>query len=606
MRHNAIKTFDGKAAATTDQIPAAVTRIGHARPVDAGNLHLQIQTATAPDFSDAVTAIDTYANAGDRAKVLLFDGSGFVAIAEGGAGASFGGQSVLADVASIEPLQYVRLRWFEALEPVRYLAWDGRYFPASGGGGGASSAAASATGTLIVNITGVETGTGWNTDNSDTWYVSGRAVNLPPGSHTILFKQTGDYAPPPPKPVTIYAGSVTEMSVEYPTGSDGNVDFSVTITGPDSARWSYNNGLTWIPSSYDDVRIPPGDYTVTFKAVAGYDTPSNQSVTAEFGTPVVLTATYAAAGSGATGYSAYLVGGTEPELISAAADPTKCVGGDYTLNVINGGLFWYNQRIGADSDWASCSGGEGSIGAGTWGYGIKTAGTLHAISATGNVSQIGVATNWAAVSGLSGGYLTAYARTSAGELYALQGATAAKIGASTTWETVSGWSYLYSTTIKNAAIAIDAGKLIRLDADTPTQIGAATNWAAVGPVLNGVCLAKNDLGELFVVTATLETTAVLQVGASTDWDKLSRVHATNTAGELYSINTTTATATQVGVASNWSALAGSADITASYALNTAGELRIIKGVISMLVGGASDWMKLGGNVRLIAVRGTAM
>ena len=69
MRHNVLKTYDNKVAATTDQIPAAVTRIGLARPVDAGNLHLQIQTATEPDFSDAVTAIDTYANEADRDKV---------------------------------------------------------------------------------------------------------------------------------------------------------------------------------------------------------------------------------------------------------------------------------------------------------------------------------------------------------------------------------------------------------------------------------------------------------------------------------------------------------------------------------------------------------
>ena len=120
-----------------------------------------------------------------------------------------------------------------------------------------------------------------------------------------------------------------------------------------------------------------------------------------------------------------------------------------------------NQRIGAESDWAACSGGE-FFGAGTWGYGIKNDGTLHAISPTGNVSKIGVATNWASVSGPSGGYSTAYALNAAGELYALQGAVAAKIGASTTWEAVSGRSYLYSTTYKNAAIAIDAGKLIRL------------------------------------------------------------------------------------------------------------------------------------------------
>ena len=600
MRHNTIKTFDGKIAATTDQITAAITRIGHSRPVDAGNLHLQIQTATQPDFSDAVTAIDTYANAGDRAKVLLFDGSGFVAIVAGGAGKSFGGQSVLADVASIEPLQYVRLRWFEVLEPMRYLAWDGRYFPASGGGGGASSAAASTTGTLIVNITGDATG-GWNIDGSSTWLASGEAISLAPGQYTVFFKlATNDR--PNPKPATIYAGSFTEINGVYTEGPPDAGSLTVTITGPADARWSYNGGITWIVSGYNV--LLKGTYTVTFKPIAGYDTPSNQTTYAEMGTNPSLTATYAAAGSGATGYSAYLIGDSGPELISAQADPTKCVGGDYTLNVINGGLFWYNQRIGADSDWAACSGGD-FFGIGTWGYGIKTDGTLHAISATGNVTQIGVATNWAAVSGPSGGYRTAYARNSAGELYALQGATAAKIGASTTWETVSGWSHIDSTTRKDAAIAIDDGKLYRLDGSTPTQIGAATNWAAVGPVFNGVCLAKNDLGELFVVTATLETTAVVQVGVATNWDELSYGHATNTDGELYSINTTAATATQVGVATNWSALAGSPYTSVSHALNTAGELHKIIRANSSRVGAASDWMKLDGKGYPIAVRGTA-
>lgn len=601
MRHNALKTFDGKAAATTDQIGAAITRIGLARPVDAGNLHLQIQTATQPDFSDAVTAIDTYANEADRAKVLLFDGSGFVAIDDEGAGASFGGQSVLADVASIEPLQYVRLRWFEVLEPMRYLAWDGRYFPASGGGGGASSAAASTTGTLMVNITGDATG-GWNIDGSSTWLASGASISLAPGQYTVFFKRAAN-VPPNPKPATIYAGAVTEIAGAYSIDAPAGSWIDVAITGPADARWSYNNGLTWLVSGFEVNLL--GDYTLTFKPVAGYDTPPNQVITAgAFPGDDTYTATYAEAGSGATGYSAYIIVGDEPGLISAQADPAKCVGGDWMLNIINGGLFLGSQRIGADSDWAACSGADFVV-AGVWGHGIKTDGTLHAISSTGNVSQIGVATNWAAVSGMSGAYRTAYARNSAGELYALQGATAAKIGASTTWETVSGWSYLYSTTKKNAAIAIDDGKLYRLDADTPTQIGVATNWAAVGPAYPGVFLAKNDLGELFVVNATLSTTAVVQVGVATNWDKLSSSHATNTDGELYTIDRAAATATQVGLASNWIALA-SAGFTSSYALNTAGQLHKITDTISARVGTASDWMKLEGSVRLIAVRGTSL
>ena len=608
MRHNVLKTFDNKVAATTDQIGAAITRIGLARPVDAGNLHLQIQTATEPDFSDAVTAIDTYANAGDRAKVLLFDGSGFVPIDEGGSGASFGGQSVLADVASIEPLQYVRLRWFEVLEPMRYLAWDGRYFPASGGGGGASSASASTTGTLMVNITG-DTEGGWNIDGSDAWLASGATISLAPGQYTVFFKLATNHRPNP-KPATIYAGSVTEIDGVYTGSPSFGSWLTVDITGPADARWSYNGGVTWIVPGYRV--LLNGTYTITFKPVTGYDTPSNQTIYAELDTNPTLTATYAPAGSGATGYSAYLLGAAGPELISAQADPTKCVGGDITLNVVNGMLFSLNQRVGDDSDWASCSGtiqqGYAGFTMATWGYAIKTDGTLHAISATGNVSQIGVATNWAAASGLSGTSgditYTAYARNTSGELYALQAAVATKIGASTTWEAVSGFSYLAATTTNYAAIAIDAGKLYRLDGDTPTQIGSATNWASVGPSYAGSALAMTDAGELYAIKAEAATTAT-QVGVATDWAAVGLGYARNTSGELYSIDD--ATATQLGEATNWSELAGMYFFNArAYARNAVGELYSIDGATATRVGTASDWTKLTGGLVPIAVRGTGL
>ncbi|NLE56407.1 MAG: hypothetical protein GX617_15830, partial [Lentisphaerae bacterium] len=448
---------------------------------------------------------------------------------------------------------------------------------------------------------------GWNIDGSSTWLASGATISLAPGQYTVFFKRAAN-VPPNPKPATVTVGAVTEITGAYSLDAPAGSWVDVAITGPADARWSYNGGLTWIVSGFEVNLL--GDYTLTFKPVAGYDTPSNQVITAgAFPGDDTYTATYAAAGSGATGYSAYLLVDGGPAIISAAADHTKCVGGDHILNVINGGMFWFNQRIGADSDWAACSGGE-ILKSGNWGYGIKTDGTLHAISTTGNVSQIGVATNWASVSGTSSigseHRFEAYARNTTGELYALRGAAAAKIGASTTWESVSGWSYIYSTTIRYAAIAIDDGKLFRLGAETPTQIGVATNWAAVGPVFNGVGLAKNDIGELFVVTATPATTVVVQVGVATNWDKLSHIHAANTDGELYSINTTAATAAQVGVATNWSALAGAPRIYDSYALNAAGELYKITGTTATRVGTASDWMKLAGGTLPVAVRGTAL
>ena len=595
MRHNALKTFDNKVAATTDQIVAAITRIGHARPVDAGNLHLQIQTATAPDFSDAVTAIDTYANEADRAKVLLFDGSGFVPIEEGGAGKSFGGQSVLADVASIEPLQYVRLRWFEVLEPMRYLAWEGRYFPASGGGGGASSTSASTTGTLMVNITGDATG-GWNIDGSSTWLASGATISLAPGQYTVFFKRAAN-VPPNPKPATVTVGAVTEITGAYSIDAPAGSWVDVAITGPADARWSYNGGLTWIVSGFEVNLL--GDYTLTFKPVAGYDTPSNQSITAgAFPGDDTYAATYAAAGSGATGYSAYLLG---PELISAQADPTKCVGNSATnvgLAIINGKLFLTpNVQVGSESDWTACSGSPyTSMSRWDIGYAIR-AGKLYAIDASRNATQIGTATSWEKLSGYSyyydftedGGSFSGcgYAINAAGELYMLLQANATRVGALTGWEVISGTSEVpVNGSSRSAAVGINAGKLYEVSDDVATQIGVATNWAAVGPRLDGRGMVINDDGELFVVTAAPPTASVVKVGAATNWTIASRRHAINATGELYNIDRITAVATQVGTATNWS------DVSNAYALNAAGEIYTLSDAVATRYGSYSDWTKI--------------
>ena len=329
-----------------------------------------------------------------------------------------------------------------------------------------------------------------------------------------------------------------------------------------------------------------------------------------------------------TGYSAYLLGTAGPELISAQADPTKCVGGDNVTTIINGTLYSKIWKVGL-TDCAKCSGSK--IKSNTYAYAIKTDGTLWCVDASGTITQIGVATNWTDVTGMSSSVYncTAYARNSAGELYRLVGTTATRIGSSTTWSAVSSFSYT-STSFDYGAIAIDDGKLYRLDGNTPTQIGVETDWAAIsksgrvmGDMLmpSGVYLAKNSSGELFVITATREATTAVQVGSSNDWDVLGGVYygqvyvggewenqwfayATSTDGKLYKIDVVNHTAAQVGTASDWETVVQLGNF--AYALKTAGTLHKITGTTAVRIGTESDWMKLEGFYVAVAVRGTGL
>lgn len=65
---------------------------------------------------------------------------------------------------------------------------------------------------------------------------------------------------------------------------------SVTIEGTTAGMWSIDDGVTW--RNDDGAVLEPGDYTVTYKPVESYTTPSAESITIIAGTITSITGTY--------------------------------------------------------------------------------------------------------------------------------------------------------------------------------------------------------------------------------------------------------------------------------------------------------------------------
>ncbi|MBR6022190.1 MAG: hypothetical protein IK066_07205, partial [Kiritimatiellae bacterium] len=117
-------------------------------------------------------------------------------------------------------------------------------------------------------------------------YTNGEKAALRPGTHTVTFSAVAGYTAPAATNVTIESSKSTTRTVTY-VGAPGNVCFALT---PNTGSWKIN-GETYASGAVAEV--PAGDYTVTFVAMTGYTTPSNQSVTVTAGQTVNGTASYA-------------------------------------------------------------------------------------------------------------------------------------------------------------------------------------------------------------------------------------------------------------------------------------------------------------------------
>jgi len=152
-----------------------------------------------------------------------------------------------------------------------------------------------ALGSLQVTIeptAAVAVGARWSVDGGTTWRISGTSLTLPAGNYTVQFKGIADWDTPLPQSVTIIKGQTTAATGTYVRQTGTLV---VTIAPSQAvasgAKWSVDYGTTW-RSSATSLTLPTGNYTVQFKGISGWDTPTAQNVTIIKGQTPTATGTY--------------------------------------------------------------------------------------------------------------------------------------------------------------------------------------------------------------------------------------------------------------------------------------------------------------------------
>jgi len=129
------------------------------------------------------------------------------------------------------------------------------------------------------------------------WRNSGETIsNLPVGQYTVTFKDIANWTKPEDQTVTITKDTLTEVTGTYVqhVGS-----LKVTIQPPEAvaagAQWKavrngYDSG--WRNSGETISNLPVGQYTVTFKDIANWTKPEDQTVTITKDTLTEVTGTY--------------------------------------------------------------------------------------------------------------------------------------------------------------------------------------------------------------------------------------------------------------------------------------------------------------------------
>ncbi|MBP1590092.1 MAG: hypothetical protein ILO10_07860, partial [Kiritimatiellae bacterium] len=149
------------------------------------------------------------------------------------------------------------------------------------------------------NLSGRKVGVYYSTDGGSSWTKAGTVSataydsltpssvnvgNVGGGSNGVKFKLLDESSNQDTGTVLVY-----QMVVKGKDATTGTL--KVTLT-PSSAKWSLN-GTTY--SSGETITLAAGTYTVTFNALAGYDTPAAQSVTIVAGGSKTVTKTYSEA-----------------------------------------------------------------------------------------------------------------------------------------------------------------------------------------------------------------------------------------------------------------------------------------------------------------------
>ncbi len=151
------------------------------------------------------------------------------------------------------------------------------------------------TGSLRVTISpqgAIDAGAKWRVDGGQ-WQNSGATVSgLTVGSHTVSYSSITGWNTPGNASVTVYYGQATNTSATYvqQTGA-----LKVAIIPQEAidagAHWRVDGG-TWRDSGATASGLITGSHTVSYKAIDGWDTPANNSVTVSYNQTTTASGTY--------------------------------------------------------------------------------------------------------------------------------------------------------------------------------------------------------------------------------------------------------------------------------------------------------------------------
>ena len=159
-----------------------------------------------------------------------------------------------------------------------------------------TQAGAPQTGALTVTITpsgAVSAGAMWSVNGGASWNASAATLGLPASNYTVTFKPVTCWNTPASQNVAIKNGNTTSTGGVY-VQQTGFLKVTITPSGAVSAgaMWSVNGGASWNASAAT-VTVLAGDmYTVTFKPVTGWNTPSSQYVLISNGTTTAFSSVY--------------------------------------------------------------------------------------------------------------------------------------------------------------------------------------------------------------------------------------------------------------------------------------------------------------------------
>jgi len=159
---------------------------------------------------------------------------------------------------------------------------------------GVTEAEAQEVGTLHVVIApqqAVDDGAQWRVDGG-VWQNSGVYLGLEVGNHTVNFKVIPSLDAPPDNIVDIIEGQTTEITGTY-SKETGSLGATITPQGAVDvgALWNVDGG-DWQDSGAIVSGLSPGDHTVNYMAVEGWNAPPSDTVTIARGVITEITGTY--------------------------------------------------------------------------------------------------------------------------------------------------------------------------------------------------------------------------------------------------------------------------------------------------------------------------